>query len=368
MRSSFRRSSVFLTTLTVASACSTTPAPASDHDACDYIASACHGAPGAAAEACHETAHADVLATCEAMLSSCLAVCTSDAAVPADTSPTPDAATAPDAGAPTDGGPGEVVLRFTPRVGSEAFSCTGTYMMGSPATEAQPVDLRLYVHDVRLVTAAGEEVPVTLADNDFQRMGVALLDFEDGTGSCNQGDAETNAEIRGTVPDGEYTGVRFRVGIPFDLNHVDLTTLPSPLNRTSLFWGWAFGHLFFAGVTRTVAVGPGIDAAGEDAGAPVAYEHVTHLGSTMCEGDPAMGIPVTSCARPNRPSISLSGFDAATDSIVVDLGAVKAHVDVAHGASCHSFQPDCAFPFDALGLNWATGSETPTTQTVFRVE
>jgi uncharacterized repeat protein (TIGR04052 family) len=242
--------------------------------------------------------------------------------------------------------------------------------MGSPAVEAQPVDLRFYVHDVRLVTDGGSEVPLALTDGPFQRMGVVLLDFEDATGTCDQGDAATNAEIRGTVPAGDYVGIRFRIGVPFELNHLDLTSLPSPLNRTSLFWSWNLGHIFFAGTTRTVvgAGGGGVDAGAPDAGVPGPNDHFTHVGSTMCVGDPAMGVPVTSCARPNRASIELADFDAATDEIVVDLAAAKADVDISDNAGCHSFSDACAAPFEALGLDWSTGGATPATQTVFRVE
>jgi len=269
-----------------------------------------------------------------------------------------------DAG-PVDGGPSEVVLRFSPRVGTAPFSCTDTYMLGTPAAEAEPVDFRLYVHDVRLVDAAGGEAPVTLADNAFQNMGVALLDFEDASGGCNQGDAETNSEIRGTVPAGDYVGVAFRVGIPFAINHEDLTSLPSPLNRTSLFWSWRSGHLFVAGVSRTIVAAGG---AAPDAGLPGPNEHYTHIGSTMCVGDPAMGTPVTSCARPNRAAIALGAFDATTDEIIVDFGALKASVNVADNIGCHSSTDVCSGPFAALGIDWSTGGETPDTQTVFRVE
>jgi uncharacterized repeat protein (TIGR04052 family) len=297
------------------------------------------------------------------MLASCLVACTYDAGAPLDAGPgdggPADAGT--DAPAEEDAGPADVVIRFDGRVGAQDFACGSTYSLGTPARDAEPVDFRFYVHDVRLLTEDGTEVPVTLATNPFQAMGVALIDFEDGTGACAYGDAETNAEIHGTAPSGDYTGVAFRVGVPFELNHVELTSLPSPLNRTSLFWSWRGGHLFLSAMTRT-AVMPD-----PDAGVGDFNEHATHVGSTMCMGNPEMGMPVTACARPNRPEIRLTGFDPTTTTIVADFAEIKADDDVA-GESCHSFTPSCAFSFDALGLNWSTGSLTPTTQTVFYAE
>jgi hypothetical protein len=45
------------------------------------------------------------------------------------------------------------------------------------------------------------------------------------------------------------------------------------------------------------------------------------------------------------------------------------HSDLTTSAGCHSFSEDtCSYPFDAVGLNWYTGSQTPTTQKVFRID
>ncbi len=346
------------------------PVTPAGRDACDYIADACHGGVGVA-EACHEVGHDGDLATCEEMLATCLVTCTVDAGV-TGTDAGADAPMPVDVG-PLDAGTESVVIRFDARVGTQPFACGSTYTLGTPARTAEPVDFRFYAQDVRLIAADGTEVTVDLDDSDFQAREVALLDFEDGTGACAYGDTERNTEIRGTVPAGDYTGVVFRVGIPFELNHVDLTSLPSPLNRTSLFWGWRFGHLFLSAMSRAATEGPApVDAfdpdAGVDAGTITAFvEHATHVGSTGCTGNPEAGEPVTSCSRPNRAEIRLTGFDPATATIIADFGEIKADDDVT-GESCHSFSPDCAYAYDALGMNFATGSLTPTTQTVFRVE
>ena len=43
-------------------------------------------------------------------------------------------------------------------------------------------------------------------------------------GTCAGGTTATNTSIRGTYPAGSYTGIKFTVGVPFDLNHLDSTT------------------------------------------------------------------------------------------------------------------------------------------------
>lgn len=53
-------------------------------------------------------------------------------------------------------------------------------------------------------------------------------------GSCDVGNEAINATVEGMVPAAEYTGVVFKMGVPFELNHNDTTLAPSPLNLTGL--------------------------------------------------------------------------------------------------------------------------------------
>ncbi len=291
--------------------------------------------------------------------------------------------------APVDGavdaGPMQVAIEFVPRVGTSAFACGTQYDLGTPLVRADVSDFRFYVHDVRLVRADRTEVPVALAASEWQAMGVAMLDFENATGACDQGDSAMNSTIRGTVPPATYTGLKFRLGIPQAINHADVTSVPSPLNRSTLFWGWNAGHIYFAATTR--ATRTFVDAGVSDASAPVhttdagntghgggvsdagsTIQHFTHIGSTMCDGDPVGGTPVTACARPARPEFTFD-FNPSTGRVIVDFAAVKEGSDITTGAGCHSFTAGpCTTPFAHLGIDWATGIYTPASQTVFRVE
>ncbi|MDB4932231.1 MAG: hypothetical protein JWM10_4715 [Myxococcaceae bacterium] len=295
--------------------------------------------------------------------------------------PTPDAGIdapavdVPATPAVTDGGDRAVTIRFAARVGARPFRCGERYPLGTPAVEAEVVDLRFYVHDVRLVRADGTEAHVALTASPWQHQNVALLDFEDHTGACDQGDAETNADLVGTVAPGDYRGLRFRVGVPFAMNHTDLAAQPSPLNRSTLFWSWNSGHIFFAATTRAAATRPvTFDGGLADAAAPgdlgaqvVMNDHFTHVGSTGCMGNPSAGTAVTACAKPNRPELSFDAFDAATQRVVIDLAAVKEGSNLTANDGCHSFTPTCTPAFSHLGLDWSTGAPAAT-QTAFRVE
>lgn len=274
----------------------------------------------------------------------------SDASMPSDRSDPPDAPAEADA---FDGVP--VTLRFDGRVGDEVFACGGSYEgIGVSATTLETHDFRFFVHALELVRADGTRAPVRLTqDGMWQLENVALLDFEDGSGPCEGGNPQLNSQVVGTVAEGDYVGVRFLLGVPFELNHADHVVAPPPLNLTSMFWSWNGGYKFFRFDGATTGQPDGLRV---------------HLGSTGCEADP--GGEVTSCARPNRAEVVLDGFDPQSSTIVADLARLFAESDLDTNAT--STPPgcmgspsdmDCAPIFTTLGLSGA-GAE----QSVFRVE
>ena len=138
-----------------------------------------------------------------------------------------------------------VSVEFSAVVASEALACDTDYAgLGTADTTSQIKDFRMFVHAIELITSADEAVAVTMDDSPWQSQGVALLDFEDATGACT-GTAETNNVVTGTIPatDAEFTGVRFVVGVPEALNHLEQATV-SPFNVTGMNWGWTGGYKF----------------------------------------------------------------------------------------------------------------------------
>lgn len=128
------------------------------------------------------------------------------------------------------GDPEQISIPFVARVGADAFACGENDVgIGKDTATMIPGDLRFYVHDVTVVDDAGNDVAVTLDDSDFQNDGVALLDFEDGTGACDTGSPTLNTAITGTVPAGTtVTALRFTIGLPERLNHLNATVRPFP--------------------------------------------------------------------------------------------------------------------------------------------
>lgn len=251
-----------------------------------------------------------------------------------------------------------VSLAFAASVGDQAFVCGQTFTgLGTSGDQSLTIrDARLFVHDIRLVDADGEEVPLELDEDAFQHDGLAYIDFADSSIEGCEGNPETRLVVNGTAPAGDYVGVRFTVGVPFGVNHADASVAASPLNITDMFWAWQSGYKFVR-----------ID--GASTGLP-AWRF--HLGSTGCMGDPAAG-GVTSCAAPNRVSVSLMNMDPATDTIRMDIAELLSTVDLdtqtvdtPPGCMSGAGDPDCLGYFEALGL--PHGAMPAGSQRVFRVE
>lgn len=259
-----------------------------------------------------------------------------------------------DEDAPATPDPTDVVVRFAARAGDDPIACGQTYAgMGTGVGPIAVRDFRLYVSDLRLVAPDGTERPLALeADGIWQRDGVALLDFEDGTASCSEtGNPELNTTVRGATELAEVSGIRFRLGLPFELNHFDTATQASPLNLPSMFWNWRGGYKFIR-----------IDVRDEGSTPPNPFN--IHLGSTACGDGPAVTPPTAPCGRPNLADVALDGFDPATDEIVLDLAGLLEGVDTSTNAegtppgcmSAPTDPTDCAPVFRNLGLSFASGA------------
>jgi len=250
-----------------------------------------------------------------------------------------------------------ITIEFAAMVGAEDFVCGDTYdNLGTDDNSLQLSDFRFFIQDVELKNAAGDYVAMTLTPSEWQTGGVTLLDFEDGCSGNDFGTPEMNMVVTGTVPAGTYGGLRFKMGVPFDLNHDNPATAAPPLNLTTMQWNWQGGYKFLR----------------VDSGNFSETDWRMHLGSTGCDGDPVAG-GTTSCSNPNRPAAEFASFDPATDAVVADFAALVegAALDVNQpetpfGCMAGPSDSDCAPLFDNLGLPFA--GSTPSPQQFFYVE
>jgi uncharacterized repeat protein (TIGR04052 family) len=217
-------------------------------------------------------------------------------------------------------------IRFSAAVGDQTLSCAD----GPVALR----DLRLFVHDPVLLRADGTRVPATFVVSDWQTERVALLDLEDGSGTCVDGTARVHDTLALNAPEGPYEGLELTLGVPADLNHEDPARAPSPLNLGAMSWGWLNGYKFLR-----------FEARQPDGGTVQ-----VHLGSTDCTG--GMHEP-TVCATGNRPTLSFAG-DPLAGTRVIDLAPLLVRSE---DGECmgRKDDPDCRDIFAAVGLD-ATGA------------
>jgi uncharacterized repeat protein (TIGR04052 family) len=179
------------------------------------------------------------------------------------------------------------------------------FALGNSASVHQ---LQFYVHDVALLDTQGGIHSVAMNDAaPWQSDRVALLDL------AGSGAAARRSLVDGRAGGERYTGVRFSVGVPFDLNHANPLTAPAPLNRSEMFWSWQSGYKFLR-----------LDLNAAE------HEAAFHLGSTGCSSASALRPPQQSCAQPNVIRVELTGFDPTSQAIQVrtdDIVAALANVD-----------------------------------------
>jgi uncharacterized repeat protein (TIGR04052 family) len=195
--------------------------------------------------------------------------------------------------------------------------------------------LQVYLFDIELLQSDGTWRRLMLTpDPTWQSERVALLDIKGPQG-------DRRLEVVGSIPRGSYTGVRFSVGVPFDLNHANQLTATAPLNRAELFWSWQSGYKFLR-----------LELTDEQ------HAGAFHLGSTGCSSASALRPPREACAQPNVVRTELRGFDPLTQPIEVRTAEIVAALQRSPQAACtgeYDRDPACAAAFALTGLDVASG-------------
>ena len=253
-------------------------------------------------------------------------------------------------GGDDDSGPTErqVNVAFAAQVNGQDFTCGATYSgvgVGQPGTY-QVNDWRFYVHDVALVKPDGSRQALDLdQDGVWQYQNVALLDLRK---NCGGGTLPSNTVVKGAVANESFTGVCFKVGVPYALNHINDATAPSPLNSSGMLWNWRGGRKFIR-----------VDGTGAPGDVDRATAFHIHLGSTQCPGSDPNAPPTTACGYSNVAEFCLDNFNANQDHIVMDIGAAleASNVafntpDTASGCMSANSDPECIPIMPRLNLDF----------------
>jgi uncharacterized repeat protein (TIGR04052 family) len=210
--------------------------------------------------------------------------------------------------------------------------------LSKEATDIAAVrDLRFYLHDVELLTN-DQAYAVKLVVTPWQSQRVALISLVDSV-------ASHNSALQGIVASkGDYNGLRFTLGVPFDLNHANPLIASAPLNQPELFWSWNSGYKFM----RVDLV----DHVNQE------REWSFHLGSTGCSSASALRPPQSPCAQPNLVRVELRGFDPTKQVVRLRLSELISAMHAANFAVCvgdYQHNAACAAAYSTTGLDVTTG-------------
>lgn len=232
-----------------------------------------------------------------------------------------------------------------------AVAC-GQELLLDPDVSMSLKKLRFYVHGVAFRDTRGQWIsPHQPKGLSHVGDGVWLIDLDDGL--CDlEFSPQTHLSMPMSLPAGrEYDAMRFTLGVPESLNHLDPLKSSPHLAHTSMHWGWQAGYRFLRLDGTLKGNTP----------------YATHLGSTRCTGE--VGETVT-CARSNRPEfvIKQPWFESGDVAhITLDVVALFEGVDWSAPQGCmgNAEDGDCAVILKNLALDPDTGSLDGTTSRIF---
>lgn len=136
----------------------------------------------------------------------------------------------------------------------------------------------------------GKWQSVSFTENEWQTGKVALLKYHPSCGKKKAGNTQLQIDVSEKLMQ-LATNLRFTIGLPFEENHANPLTQPSPLNDSSMFWSWQAGHKFMRLDIHNA----------EQPSQTWSY----HLGSVGCESESAMRPPEKACKFTNRVEMIL---------------------------------------------------------------
>jgi len=217
-------------------------------------------------------------------------------------------------------------LKFSASFNDKKLECGDEkYKMPTSNEEVQLRDFRFFVESVNFVKPDGSKLPLKMKKVDYWQLvegetQLALIDFSEGPhgnhvhGKCiGTSDTEdTRTVIEGSIPQGSFSSVEVKIGVPEKWNHIDRDQQPStsPLKSgTGLPWAWQAGYKFIRLELES---------------ASTTKRLLLHLGSTNCSGDPTIPFGqagAVTCKNPYKPTLVLKpqgGFDPFKDTIDIN--------------------------------------------------
>ena len=223
-------------------------------------------------------------------------------------------------------------LSFIVLYKEQTIDCNSVLVKGERHWKIQ--QLQFFISQVEYQTDDGDWYAWPLKTTPYQSDNVALIGSDCADPQWSKGN--WSIDFQSFEDLNQVSAIRFSLGVPFALNHLNPLLQESPLNDSSMFWVWQTGHKFL----RLEMLSDTDD-------------WLFHLGSTGCKAASAMRAPKNPCLQPNFARFELStDFSQGINPIVLDLSKLLNDVELGRQSSCQS-EPDnevCQQLFAHLGL------------------
>lgn len=202
-------------------------------------------------------------------------------------------------------------LRFDVSFNNTRLNCAD--MKFQSAGNWQIQRLRFFVSEFEL-KKDGKWQNVSYQNGPWQTNSTAMISLT--AKNCDDSSQFNNKLVfSSNVAIKDAQGMRFKLGVPYEINHLDPLSQPSPLNMPDMFWSWQLGHKFFR-----------LDLQGDDRG------WAFHLGSIGCRSDSRVRSPKSPCRQPNLFEIELP--TSKSGAVVLNLDLLLEQLDLSQASSC----------------------------------
>jgi len=207
---------------------------------------------------------------------------------------------------------------FKPSYNNKSLNCNSSIQHSNQSWKFNQV--QFFISAIELKGNKGKWQKGSLIKSLYQTDKIALLGEY-----CELSNKQSNANwvlnFDEKIDLANTTHIRFDLGLPFAINHLNPLTQESPLNIPTMFWGWQKGHKFLRLEMET----------NND-------NWLFHLGSVGCKAASPLRAPKQECLYPNRYTYELP-ITKKDNQITLEFAALLNNITINEQASCQS-SPD----------------------------
>lgn len=209
----------------------------------------------------------------------------------------------------------------------KALNCHSLFTSDNNNQKWAIEQFQFFISDIAVASSNLHWQNVDLTVNSSQANNTVLVGTNcQSSRSSKQLESNNNWTINfdSPLPNNDIQTLRFTLGVPFSVNHLNPISQKSPLNMPSMFWVWQTGHKFMRLELKSKN-----------------EQWLFHLGSVGCHSASVMRAPSQPCRYPNTFTFEVPVDAEKGNELVlnIDLSKLLTSVELEQTTSCQS-QPD----------------------------